>query len=166
MAAADILRQEGFIEGRILGSKFSLPCKHSTDTDIEDLSYDDFTRIREQDPSVNNLCHLVAIFIYIFSVADMAPDKIIAIAEKNMDTDKFELVKKVAENFKNEGIQQGVRHNLSEALEFGLSLRFEDQSQELMKLVSQIQDIAKLREIKEAIINVKNASELRSMLEN
>ena len=73
-----------------------------------------------------------------------------------------------ADRLRKEGFEKGYQQGFEIGFEIGLLLhfRFEDQSQELMKLVSQIQDIAKLREIKKAIINVKDASELRLILEH
>jgi len=65
-----------------------------------------------------------------------------------------------------QGVQQGVQQGLLEAIDLGLLLRFEDQCQMLMKIVGQIDDIDKLRKIKDAIKSVKDTSELRSLIEH
>ena len=65
-----------------------------------------------------------------------------------------------------QGVQQGVHEGLLEAIDLGLLLRFEDQSQVLMKLVNQIDDVEKLRAIKDALKSVTNVSDLRSMIEH
>lgn len=72
----------------------------------------------------------------------------------------------LAEKIRTEGYKKGHQEGLLEAIELGLSLRFGDKSLKLMSLIKQIQDINRLKAIKEAIKTVKGVSELRAMVEN
>jgi len=120
--------------------------------------------------SDNGFRFLEAIFRYLYSTINMSPDEIIEIAVRSMASDKGELIMTAADILRKEGfkqgVQQGIQDGLLEAIDLGLLLRFEDQSQVLMQIISQIDDVEKLRAIIEAIKSVKDVSELRSMIEH
>ncbi len=80
----------------------------------------------------------------------------------------------LAEKLRNEGIQigeergekRGHRLGLLEAIELGLSLRFDDQGLKLMPFIQQIKDTDRLKSIKDAIKTVKDVSDIEAMIEN
>lgn len=61
------------------------------------------------------------------------------------------------------GISKGVRQGLLEAIELGLELKFGVDALSLMSEVSQIDDIEKLRAIKEGIKTVTSIEELQQI---
>ena len=65
------------------------------------------------------------------------------------------------ERWKNEGYYKG----LLEAIDLGLSIRFESHRDTLMSLVKKTQDIEKLKKIKETIRTANSVSELNLLIE-
>ncbi len=61
------------------------------------------------------------------------------------------------------GIEKGVRQGLLEAIELGLELKFGADALSLMSEISQIDDIEKLRSIKEGIKTVASIEELQQI---
>ncbi|MDM8542326.1 Rpn family recombination-promoting nuclease/putative transposase [Desulfococcaceae bacterium HSG9] len=162
------------IKGVLLCRAVLLLFKHIHAPDFEDRLGAIFAMLNELKKSDNGFRYLEAIFRYVYSTINMSPDEIIEIAMRSMASDKGGLIMTAADRLRKEGyeqgvqqgIRQGVQDGLLEAIDLGLSLRFEDQSQMLMKIVSQINDIDRLRTIKEALKSVKDVSELRSMIEH
>jgi hypothetical protein len=64
------------------------------------------------------------------------------------------------------GIQQGFHNGLLEAIELGLSLRFGEKGLRLMGRIRRIDDIDRLKAIKNAIISVPNVAEFQKIVEN
>lgn len=64
------------------------------------------------------------------------------------------------------GIQQGFHDGLLEAIELGISLRFGEKGLRLMGGIRQIDDIDRLKAIKNAILTVPNVSEFQKIVEN
>ncbi|MDM8516389.1 hypothetical protein QUF76_09335 [Desulfobacterales bacterium HSG16] len=52
-----------------------------------------------------------------------------------------------------------------EAIQMGLSFRFEDQYQNLMDIIDKIEDVEKLKQIKKAIKKVNDEYEFRQVIE-
>ncbi len=154
------------IKGMLLCRAILLLFKHIHDPDFEKRLGAIFAMLNELKKSDNGFRYLEAIFRYVYSTINMSPDEIIEIAMRSMASDKGGLIMTAADRLRKEGYEQGVQDGLLEAIDLGLSLRFENQSQVLMKIVSQIDDVDRLRTIKEALKSVKDVSELRSMIEH
>ncbi len=166
------------IKGVLLCRAVLLLFKHIHAPDFEEQLGAIFAMLDELKQSDNGFRYLEAIFRYLHSTADISSDKIKKIVKQNLDFKKGELFMTLGERLKKEGfeqgvqqgirqgVQQGIQDGLLEAIDLGLSLRFEDQSQVLMKTVSQIDDVDRLRAIKEALKSVKDVSELRSIIEH
>ncbi len=158
------------IEGLLLCRAVLLLFKHVRAPDFEERISAILRMLNQLQKADNGFRYLEAIFRYLHSTVDISSDKIKKMVRQNLDLDKGELFMTLAERFRKEGfeqgIQQGVRQGLLEAIDLGLLLRFKDQSQMLMKIISQIDDVDKLRAIKDALKSVKNVSELRAMIEH
>jgi len=158
------------IKGVLLCRAVLLLFKHNNAPDIRERLSTIFAMLDELKKSDNGFRFLEAIFRYLYSTINMSPDEIIEIAVRSMASDKGELIMTAADILRKEGfkqgVQQGIQDGLLEAIDLGLLLRFEDQSQVLMQIISQIDDVEKLRAIIEAIKSVKDVSELRSMIEH
>ena len=162
------------IKGVLLCRAILLLFKHVRAPDFEERLGAILAMLNELKKSDNGFRYLEAIFRYLHSTADISSDKIKKIVNQNLDFEKGELFMTIGERLRKEGfeqgiqqgIQQGVHEGLLEAIDLGLLLRFEDQSQVLMKLVNQIDDVEKLRAIKDALKSVTNVSDLRSMIEH
>jgi len=178
------------IKGVILCRAVLLLFKHVRAPDFDERLGAIFSMLNELKKSDNGFRYLEAIFRYLHSTADISSDKIKKIVNQNLDFEKGELFMTLGERLRKEGfeqgieqgiqqgvqqgiqqgiqqgVQQGVHEGLLEAIDLGLLLRFEDQSQVLMKLVNQIDDVEKLRAIKDALKSVTNVSDLRSMIEH
>lgn len=64
------------------------------------------------------------------------------------------------------GIEKGRKEGLIEAVEALLSFRFGDKGSEMMPLIQQIRDCDRLRSIKNAVMTIKDISELKAILRN
>lgn len=58
----------------------------------------------------------------------------------------------LAERLRNDGYHEG----LLEAIELGISIKFENQRQTFMSLIQKIQDIEKLKKLSERLITHRN----------
>lgn len=170
------------IKGALLCRAILLLFKHNNEPYMRERLSTIFAMLDELKQSDNGFRFLEAIFRYMYSTINMPPDEIMEIAMQSMASDKGGLIMTAAEKLRKEGfeqgiqqgvqqgvqqgIQQGIQQGLLEAIDLGLLLRFEDQSQTLMKIISQIDDVDKLRAIKNALKSVKDVSELRSMIEH
>ena len=63
-----------------------------------------------------------------------------------------------------QGIQQGIRRGLLEAIELGLKLRFGAEGLRLLPEMAKVEEVERLRAIKEALEVVKSPEELRKFL--
>ena len=70
------------------------------------------------------------------------------------------------QTIREDGIQQGFHDGLLEAIELGLSLRFGEKGLRLMGRIRRIDDIDRLKAIKNAIISVPTISEFQKIAEN
>jgi predicted transposase YdaD len=145
--------------------------KHIRDPDIMEKLPGIFSLMREILDSKGGLRCVEAILRYVFStVEDITAKELKDIAEKSLSPQQGEFIMTLAEKIRDEGHREGHREGhqegLLEAIELGLSLRFGDKSLNLMSLIKQIQDVNRLKAIKEAIKTVKGVSELRAMVEN
>ena len=77
--------------------------------------------------------------------------------EKALKNERSEL-----SSARREGLQQG----LIEAVEALLSFRFGDKGSEMMPLIQHIRDCDRLRSIKNAVMTIKDISELKTIIGN
>ncbi len=95
------------------------------------------------------------------------------IREKSLKNERSELSaarrKGAEEGFqqgKQQGIQQGIQQGLLEAIEALLSVRFGDNGLAMMPLIRHIQDCERLRAIKNAVMTIKDISEIKAVIGN
>ena len=65
-----------------------------------------------------------------------------------------------------QGLERGIREGLLEAIELGLALRFGTDGLKLLPLVRKVQDVDRLRAIKQALLQVKGIDEVFALLDS
>ncbi len=100
----------------------------------------------------------------------MTAEKLRTVAEKSLSHKEGEFVMTLAEKLRDEGYKDGHKkgklEGLLEAIELGLSLRFDDQGLKLMPYIQQIKDTDRLKSIKEAVKTVEDVSDIKAIIEN
>ncbi|QTA91324.1 Uncharacterized protein dnm_073880 [Desulfonema magnum] len=97
-------------------------------------------------------------------------DEIITMMKDNLPAEGGDLVMTIADELRKEGYEQGIqigiREGLLDTIEFGLSLRFGDDVLKFMPKIHDINDIKRLRNIKDVIKKARDFSEVKGMIEN
>ncbi len=70
----------------------------------------------------------------------------------------------IAEQWIQEGKQEGIRLGLLEAIEFGLKLKFGEEGPELYPRVTKIDDIERLRSVKNLIETTADINAIKEIL--
>lgn len=68
------------------------------------------------------------------------------------------------ERLKKEGYDQGICEGLLEGIELGLSIRFGEKGVEMMSRIRKIQDIGRLKALKEIIKTAPTAEDLKKII--
>jgi predicted transposase YdaD len=90
------------------------------------------------------------------SLSDREGDFIMTLAEK--------LKKEGFEKGVEQGMQQGILKGLLEGIEMAVILKFPEDAYRIMPLIYQLNTVDQLKKVKDAIMTVRNASELMTMM--
>jgi hypothetical protein len=127
------------------------------------------------------LQHLEAVLRYLFNTVDhISTDDIKTIVAKSLSDREGDYIMTLAEKLKKEGfekgveqgmrqgmrqgMQQGMLEGLLEGIEMAVSLKFPEEAYKIMPLIYQINTISQLKIVKDAIMAVRSASELMTMI--
>jgi len=149
------------IKGAVLSRVVMLLFKHIFDPDIIEKLPAIFSLMQEIMESENGLRYLEVILRYIFSTIDVSDEEIKNVVEKSVSKEKGELIMTTMERWKNEA----ERSTQIEVIQMGLMIKFKDQCQKFMAIINKIEDIEKLKQIKQAVIQVKDEYEFCKMIE-
>ncbi len=98
------------------------------------------------------------------TVENMSAEEVKSMLEQSLSAEKGELVMALAERLRNEGRQQGIVEGLLGAIELGLGIKFGPQGMKLMPAIRRIQDVERLRAIKEAVKIAKHISQVKEVI--
>ncbi|QTA82327.1 Putative transposase, RpnA-like [Desulfonema limicola] len=171
------------IKGTVLSRVVMLLFKHIFDPDIIEKLPGIFSLMQEIVEAEDGLHFLETILRYVFSTVDLSVDEIKGIVETSISPEKGDEIMTLAERLKNEGYQNAMkdtekliknaektvknaeRTTQIEAIQMGLMIKFKDQYQKFMAVIDKVEDIEKLKQIKQAVIKVKDEYEFRKLIE-
>ena len=176
------------IRGEIISRIFLLILKHIFDKDISKKLPQIVSLFKDIINQETGLKYLETFIRYLFNTVDnITTDEVNDIIKQSISKDKGELIMTLAEKLRNEGynkgieqgmhkgieqgmnkgLQQGMNKGLQqgilESIELGLDIKFGTKGLHLMQFVRRINDINRLRSIKEAIKKMNTVDELKTM---
>jgi len=171
---------DGEIKGIVLSRVVMLLFKHIADPDIIEKLPAIFSLMREIVEADDGLRYFEVVLRYVFNTVDITKNKIRDIVETSISPEKGDKIMTLAERLINEGYQKAMKDaekltqkimqdaeklTQIEAIQMGLSIKFKDQYQKFMGVINKIEDIEKLKQIKQAVINVKDEYEFCKVIE-
>lgn len=143
--------------------------KHIFDLDLHFALPEIFAVFRELEHQPTGLKYLETFLRYLYSAADIAPDKLTAIAQETLTCQGGEIAMTAAQQLEQrgyeQGVQQGMREGMLEAIELGLQLKFGVAGEHMFSTIATIQELVRLKAIKNSIPLVKELSELQPLIE-
>jgi len=166
------------IKGTVLSRAVMLLLKHISDPDLVQKLPGIFLLMRDLLRQDTGMRYLETILRYLYSAAETQPEEIINILEQTLSEEGrkmgmtaadrlrkegYDQAMVMAERLKKEGYDQGIRQGICEGLlegiELGLSLRFGEKGLEMMPRIREIQDLSRLKALKEKIRTAVSAEE-------
>ncbi|MGA1794656.1 MAG: Rpn family recombination-promoting nuclease/putative transposase [bacterium] len=153
------------IKGAVTLKAFLLLLKYIFHDDFRKQFYDMADLFKELASKATGMEYLEAFLRYIISTTDKINEQDIKeILTKTVPQGGDTIMPTIAEKWVQQGIQQGMRQGLLEAIQLGLELKFGTDGLSLYADISKIDDIARLRSIKEAIVIAKEIEEIRGLI--
>ncbi len=170
------------IKGTVLSRAVMLLLKHISDPDLVQKLPGIFLLMRDLLRQDTGLRYIETILRYLYSAAETQPEEIINILEQTLSEEGRKMGMTAADRLRKEGydqamilaerlrkegydqgiqqgIQQGIRQGICEGIELALSLRFGEKGLEMMPRIRKIQDISRLKALKE---NIRTAADAES----
>jgi predicted transposase/invertase (TIGR01784 family) len=155
------------IKGNVLFRTVALLFKHIFDPDITDKLPGILSLLKELSQKETGIEYIESLLRYLLStVEEISAEGMKTILEHSLPNINGDLVMTLAEKWKKEGfeqgIQQGVQQGLLEGIELALILKFGTtaESKKLLKIMKNIQNVDRLKQVKSAILEVKTIAEL------
>ncbi|QTA81269.1 Putative recombination-promoting nuclease, RpnA-like [Desulfonema limicola] len=153
------------IKGAVLSRVVMLLFKHIFDPDIIEKLPGIFSLMQEIIEAENGMQYLEVILRYIFSTIDVSDEEIKNVVEKSVSREKGEFIMTAMERWQNEAIKNAEKTIQIEAIQMGLMIKFKDKCQKFMAIINKIEDIEKLKQIKQAVIKVNDEYEFLKLIE-
>jgi predicted transposase/invertase (TIGR01784 family) len=172
----DLLRySDDQIKGTIISRVILLLLKHIRDPDLQLKLPGILALLRTLMEKETGLQWLELVIRYLTSVRDeedLSAKKIVEIAEQAVSKEAGGYVMTLLEKLRNEGKleglvegeQKGEIKGLKEGIELGITLKFPGDIDTVMARVNEIDDLARLKEIKETIKTAKDISAILALL--
>ena len=163
------------IKGTIVNEAALLLLKYSRDPGLIKKLPGIFSLMNGLLKQENGLYYIEAFLRYVFSaVEDISEKEIKTILEKSLSDVKGDLTMTLAEQWRNEGIQQGIhlgkqegiKQGIQQGIEVALTLKFgrHAESQKLIALIKKTNDINRLKTFNSAILDAEDISDLIKIL--
>jgi predicted transposase/invertase (TIGR01784 family) len=173
------------IKGTIMARVVMMMYKYIFDPNLADKLPGIFSLMRELMEKETGLQHLETVLRYLFNTVDhISTDDIKTIVSQSLSDREGDFIMTLAEKLKKEGfekgveqgiqqgmqegmqqgMQQGMLNGLLEGIEMAVSLKFPEETYKIMPLIYHMKTINQLKTVKDAILTVRNASELMAML--
>lgn len=123
------------------------------------------------------LQHLEAVLRYLFNTVDhISTDDIKTIIAQSLSDREGDFIMTLAEKLKKEGfekgveqglqqgVQQGLLKGLLEGIEMAVGLKFPEEAYKVLPLIYRMNTINQLKAVKDAIMTVRNAMELKAII--
>jgi len=171
------------IKGNVLFRTVALLFKHIFDPDITDKLPGILSLLKELSQKETGIEYIETLLRYLLStVEEISAEGMKTILKQSLPNINGDLIMTLAEKWKKEGfeqgirqgirqgiqqgvqqgIQQGVQQGLLEGIELALILKFGTtaESKKLLKIMKNIQNVDRLKQVKSAILEVKTIAEL------
>jgi len=179
------------IKGTVLSRAVMLLMKHISDPDLIMKLPGIFLLMRDLLRQDTGLRYIETILRYLYSAAETQPEEIINVLEQTLSEEGrkmgmtaadilrkegYDQANVLAERLRKEGydqgvhqgiqqgIQQGICEGLVEGIELGLSLKFGEKGLKLMPRIRKIQDIGRLKALKDVIRTAGSAEEFKKFI--
>jgi len=164
------------IKGTVLSRAVMLLMKHISDPDLIMKLPGIFLLMRDLLRQDTGLRYIETILRYLYSAAETQPEEIINVLEQTLSEEGRKMGMTAADRLRKEGydqgvhqgiqqgIQQGICEGLVEGIELGLSLKFGEKGLKLMPRIRKIQDIGRLKALKDVIRTAGSAEEFKKFI--
>ena len=174
------------IKGTVLSRAVMLLMKHISDPDLIMKLPGIFLLMRDLLRQDTGLRYIETILRYLYSAAETQPEEIINVLEQTLSEEGRKMGMTAADRLRKEGydqgvhqgiqqgiqqgvqqgIQQGICEGLVEGIELGLSLKFGEKGLKMMPRIRKIQDISRLKYLKEKIRTAVSSEEFKKIIKN
>jgi hypothetical protein len=159
------------IKGHVLFRTVALLFKHIFDPDITDKLPGILSLLGELSRKKTGIEYIETLLRYLLStVKEISAEGMKTILKQSLPDINGDLIMTLAEKWKKEGfdkgirqgVQQGVHQGLLEGIELALILKFGKtaENKKLLKVMKNIQSVDRLKQIKSAILEAKTITEL------
>lgn len=165
------------IKGTIMARVVMMMYKYILDPNLGEKLPGIFSLMRELMEKETGLQHLEAVLRYLFNTVDhISTDDIKTIVAQSLSDREGDFIMTLAEKLKKEGfekgveqgmqqgMQQGMLKGLLEGIEMAVGLKFPEEAYKVMPLIYQMNTINQLKTVKDAIMTVRNATELMAII--
>jgi len=157
------------IKGTVMARVTMLLLKHVFEPDLADRLPDIFSLLKELSKKKTGLQYFESLVKYVFShVDDITVDKMQAIVHNALLEDKGEYIVTLAEKLRKQGLEQGLEQGLFEAVELGISIKFEDpeETRAIIEKIKKVKNIGLLKALKESLKTANSPSDLIRIIDN
>jgi len=170
------------IKGTVLSRAVMLLMKHISDPDLIMKLPGIFLLMRDLLRQDTGLRYIETILRYLYSAAETQPEEIINVLEQTLSEEGRKMGMTAADRLRKEGydqgvhqgiqqgvqqgIQQGICEGLVEGIELGLSLKFGEKGLKMMPRIRKIQDISRLKYLKEKIRTAVSSEEFKKIIKD
>jgi len=157
------------IKGTVMARVTMLLLKHVFEPDLADRLPDIFSLLKELSKKKTGLQYFESLVKYVFShVDDITVDKMQAIVHNALLEDKGEYIVTLAEKLRKQGLEQGLEQGLFEAVELGISIKFEDteETRAIIEKIKKVKNIGLLKALKESLKTADSPSDLIRIIDN
>ena len=157
------------IKGTVMARVTMLLLKHVFEPDLADRLPDIFSLLKELSKKKTGLQYFESLVKYVFShVDDITVDKMQAIVHNALLEDKGEYIVTLAEKLRKQGLEQGLEQGLFEAVELGISIKFEDteETRAIIEKIKKVKNIGLLKALKESLKTANSPSDLVRIIDN
>lgn len=161
------------IKGTVMARITMLLLKHVFEPDLADRLPHIFSLLKELSEKKTGLQYFESLIKYVFSnVDDITVDKMQAIVHNALLEDKGDYIVTLAEKLRKQGLEQGLAQGLEqglfEAVELGISIKFEDteETRAVMEKIKKVKNIGLLKALKESLKTADSPSDLIRIIDN
>jgi predicted transposase/invertase (TIGR01784 family) len=157
------------IKGTVMARVTMLLLKHVFEPDLADRLPNIFSLLKELSKKKTGLQYFESLVKYVFShVDDITVDKMQAIVHNALLEDKGEYIVTLAEKLRKQGLEQGLEQGLFEAVELGISIKFEDteETRAIIEKIKKVKNIGLLKALKESLKTANSPSDLVRIIDN
>ena len=157
------------IKGTVMARVTMLLLKHVFEPDLADRLPDIFSLLKELSKKKTGLQYFESLVKYVFShVDDITVEKMQAIVHNALLEDKGEYIVTLAEKLRKQGLEQGLEQGLFEAVELGISIKFEDteETRAIIEKIKKVKNIGLLKALKESLKTANSPSDLVRIIDN